>query len=26
MNLHFQRHAAMPPYTRDLTPQDQFKL
>ncbi len=25
MDLHFQRHAIVPPYTRDLTSQDQFK-
>lgn len=25
MDLHFQRHAIVPPYTRDLTSKDQFK-
>lgn len=25
MDLHFQRHVIVPPYTRDLTSKDQFK-
>ncbi|EJL72247.1 hypothetical protein PMI12_03988 [Variovorax sp. CF313] len=25
MDLHFQRHTTVPPYTRDLTSKDQFK-
>jgi hypothetical protein len=25
MDLHFQRHVIVPPYTRDLTSNDQFK-